>query len=101
MLKKLVALLALALMVAGCSKPPGKEQVQEALKRYTPLKFEVLQVSKTQQIPGLYEVVLRADKQTLVLYMDQKAQYVLSGNLVDLESKKNLTVETQNQFQQK
>jgi len=101
MLKRVVALCALTLVIAGCGKAPGKEKVQESLKRFIPVNFQVLEVSKLQQIPGLYQVVLRADKQTLVLYVDQKAQYVLSGNLMELDSKKNLTLETQNKFLQK
>ena len=101
MLKKAILASALALLLAGCGRPPGKERVQEALKRYIPVPFEVLQVRQLPEIPGLCEVVLRVDRQPIVLYLDRKAQYVVSGNLMSLESKKNLTLETQNKFLQK
>jgi hypothetical protein len=98
MLKRVVAVGAVALAIAGCAKAPGKEQVQESLKRFIPVSFEVLEVTPLQEVPGLYQVVLRADKQPLVLYVDKKASYVISGTLMSLEPRKNLTMETQNKF---
>ncbi|HBG08264.1 MAG: hypothetical protein A2075_06805 [Geobacteraceae bacterium GWC2_58_44] len=101
MLKKLAALCALALALVACSKPPGKEQIQESVKQVIPVGFEVVQVSELKEIPGLYEVVIRVNKQPIVLYLDKKAKYAFSGSLMSLETKTNLTVETQKKFLQK
>lgn len=101
MLKKLFIACALSLFLAACSSPPTKEQVKESVKRIIPVNFEVLQVNKLEDIPGLFEVVLRANNQTVVLYVDQKAKYVISGSLMALDTKTNLTMESQKKYQQK
>jgi hypothetical protein len=46
-------------------------------------------------VPGLIEVAVKMDKQPVVLYMDKKAQYVFSGSLLHVETRKNLTIEAQ------
>ena len=101
MLKKLFIACALSLILAACSSPPTKEQVKESVKRIIPVNFEVLQINPLQDIPGLFEVVLRANNQTVVLYVDQKAKYVISGSLMALDTKTNLTMESQKKYQQK
>ena len=101
MFKKLCVACVLSLALAACSTPPTKEQVKESVKRIIPVNFEVLQVAELKEVPGLYEVVLKANSQPIVLYVDQKAKYVLSGSLMALDTKVNLTMETQKKFQQK
>lgn len=101
MLKKLVAVCALSLLVAACSTPPSKEQVKESVKRIIPTNFEVLQVAKLQEIPGLYEVVIRVNNQPVVLYVDKTAKYVVSGTVMSLDNKVNLTMQTQKKFMTK
>jgi protein-disulfide isomerase len=101
MLKKLFIVSCISLALAACSSAPTKEQVKESVKRIIPVAFEVLEVRELKEIPGLYEVVLKADKQPIVLYMDKKAKYVLSGSLMSLETKSNLTMETQKKYLQK
>jgi len=103
MCKRLVVVFCIvsALALAACSAAPTKEQVSASLKSIIPIPFEVLGISGLKEIPGLYEVVLRANKQTLVLYTDEKAKYVLSGSLMALDNKRNLTQETQNKYLQK
>ena len=101
MLKKLVAVCVLSLSLAGCSNPPSKEQVKESVKNLIPVNFEVLQVAKLKEVPGLFEVVLRVNNQPIVLYVDKTAKYVLSGSLMSIDTKTNLTNETQKKFLQK
>ncbi|GAW65762.1 lipoprotein [Geoanaerobacter pelophilus] len=91
----------MAFSLAACSKPPAKEQVQAAVKKFIPVNFEVLQLSELKEIPGLYEVVISVNQQPVVLYVDKKAKYVLSGNVMSVENKANLTLETQKKFQKK
>lgn len=91
-----VALLFAALYLCSCSsQAPTKEVVSASIKKIMPPNFEVLTVTPLKEVPGLFEVAIKMDKQPVVLYMDQKAQYVLSGSLLHVETKKNLTIEAQ------
>ena len=101
MLKKLSVATCLLLSLAACSAAPTKDQVKESVKKIIPVAFEVLEVNEVKDIPGLYEVVIRANKQPIVLYMDKKTKYVISGSLMSLDNKSNLTLETQKKFLQK
>ena len=98
MLRKLSVACALSLSLVACSAPPTKEQVKESVKRIIPVNFEVLQGSELKEVPGLYEVILRANNQPIVLYVDKKAKYVISGSLMALDTKTNLTLESQKKF---
>lgn len=101
MLKKFLVLSLVALSLAACSKPPAKEQVVAAVKTFIPVKFEVLQLSELKEVPGLYEVVISVNQQPVVLYVDKKAKYVFSGSVMSVDTKANLSVETQTKFQKK
>lgn len=101
MFKKFLVLALMAFSLAACSKPPAKEQVQAAIKNFIPVNFEVLQLSELKEIPGLYEVVISVNQQPVVLYVDKKTKYVFSGNVMSVDTKANLTVETQKKFQKK
>lgn len=101
MFKKFLMLALMAFSLAACSKPPAKEQVQAAIKNFIPVNFEVLQLSELKEIPGLYEVVISVNQQPVVLYVDKKTKYVFSGNVMSVDTKANLTVETQKKFQKK
>ena len=89
-------LLVVMLLICACSsKVPDKETVSESIKKIMPPNFEVVSILPLKELPGLIEVSVKMDKQPVVLYMDKKAQYVLSGSLLHVESKKNLTIEAQ------
>ncbi len=101
MFKKSLVLCLFVLAFAACSKPPAKEQVQESIKKFIPVNFEVLRISELKEISGLYEVVISINAQPVVLYVDKKAKFVFTGNIMSTENKANLTLETQQKFQQK
>lgn len=79
--------LILAVSVAYAVEDPDREQIREALQAIAP-DAEISSVEATP-IEGLYEVVIGRD----VLYMTAEGRYLLQGNLVDLEERKNLTEE--------
>jgi len=89
---KIVLSVSLFLLCA-CTATPGKEQVSKTIQKIMPPNFEVVSVSPLKEVPGLIEVLVKMDKQPVVLYMDKKAQYVISGSLLHVESKRNLTAE--------
>lgn len=63
-----------------------------------PPNFEVVSITPLKEFPGIVEVAVKMDKQPVVLYMDKKGQYVLSGSLIELKTKKNLTIEAQSRI---
>ena len=95
MVSRIVSSAALLFLCACSTQVPAKEKVTESIKKIMPPNFEVVSVTPLKELPGLIEVAVKMDKQPIVLYMDKKAQYVFSGSLLHVESKKNLTVEAQ------
>ncbi len=96
--RKLI-IVGLSVSLAACgSSAPTKEAVTASIKKIMPVNFEVVQVTLLKDISGLSEVVALVDKQPVVFYTDKTGKYVLSGSLVAVETKQNLTLETQNKF---
>ena len=93
--KKMTAAVILTGLLAGCGSAPSKEKVTEALKPIMPANFTVNSVEKLNVIKDVYEVVVAIDKQPTVLYVDKSLKHVISGSIVEIASKKNLTYETQ------
>jgi thiol:disulfide interchange protein DsbC len=89
-------LLPFLFFLSACTtQTPTKEVVTASIKKIMPPNFEVVGISPLKEMPGLFEVSVKMDKQPVVLYMDKNAQYVISGSLLNVETKKNLTVEAQ------
>lgn len=82
---RLVLPVSLLLSATAVFAEDGVEALKKALTRHLP-NTEITQVSKSP-ISGLYEVIVGAQ----VVYMDQNAQYMLDGDLVDLSTRKNYT----------
>lgn len=93
--RNIVAALLVTGMLAGCGAAPTAEKVTEALKPIMPPNYTVNTVTKLGAIGDIYEVVVAIDKQPTVLYVDSKLKHVISGSIVELATKKNLTYETQ------
>lgn len=69
--------------------------VQQKLKQIIPNAPDA-KISKSV-IPGLYEVMIG----TKVLYIDQDAKYAVSGNIIELDTRKNLTSAAENKARKK
>lgn len=92
-------LFATFLLFSACSyNTPSKETVIASIKEIMPPNFEVVNIVSLKEVSGLIEVSVKMDKQPVILYMDRNAKYILTGNLMHLESKKNLTIESQNKI---
>jgi protein-disulfide isomerase len=101
MLKKLLGVSCLCLLGAGCSgsQGPSKDLVKQSMQKVLPVPFQVLDVRQVKEIPGLYQVALKTASQPIVVYMDSKAKYLISGSLMALDTKTNLTLESQKNYQ--
>jgi hypothetical protein len=89
-------IIAALLFLCSCSsKTPSKDMVATSLKSVMPPDFEIVSISSVKDIRGLIEVSVKMNKQPVVLYMDKKAKYVFSGSLLEVATKKNLTIDAQ------
>ncbi|GAB4214512.1 MAG: DsbC family protein [Rhodoferax sp.] len=78
-----------ALLLANTSALADEAQIRKALSERIPQLAAIDEVSKSP-IPGLYEVrVNGAD----IYYVDEKANYLIQGSLIDTQQKRNLTEE--------
>jgi len=66
----------------------GEAKIKSSLDRDHPEIGKVQQVNKAP-IPGLYEVVT----QEQIFYTDEKAQYLINGNIFEMKSGRNITDE--------
>lgn len=101
MFKKYIVLCLAALALSACSKPPAKEEVQAAVKKFIPMNFEVLQVSEVKGIDGLYETAINVGGHPVIFYVDKNCKFIFTGSMMSTETKANLTTEAQKKFQNK
>lgn len=105
MLKKFLLLFTVLIpiyILSGCgqtsAKCPTKDQVKAQVKDLIPQDFTVESVSNLKEIKSLCEVVIKVGTQPVVFYMDGESNYLLTGSLISLKDKKNLTRERQQEF---
>lgn len=94
-------LAGLLIVLAGCGRAPSKEEAAAAIGKITPVKFDVLEVSKMQEIPGLYAVAVSINGQPVIYYLDGKARYIVLGNVMRAADRTNITMEAQKKFGKK
>lgn len=90
MLKPLLLLLA-SLVCANVYADEAK--VLDTLQKNYPQLGKIDKVNKAV-VPGLYEVVMNGR----LLYTDEKAQYLINGNIFELKSGRNLSEERSRQL---
>ncbi len=88
----LVSILA-GLAVACSPKCPTPKGAATALQPILPKGSDVTAVRTVKEISGLCETVVTLNKKPVILYLDRTGQYVLSGSLFEIATKKNLTQE--------
>jgi protein-disulfide isomerase len=96
----LLAAVTVSFLSACGGSPLNKEKAAASIKKIMPVNFEILAINKIKDIPGLNEVVVRVGSQTIVLYVDNKAKYLVSGTIMSTETSQNLTLETQKKYAQ-
>lgn len=99
MIKKSVCLVLVLFFLSACkggfisaSDCPKVEELQKALDNIQ--RGLVLEKIERSPIAGLCEVVVKlTETERALFYTDSKGQYVLSGHIIELSTKKNLTSE--------
>ncbi len=97
MKKVILGLLAGSLLAGSCQEGvtcPSKDTVKASLSKLINRDFEIEAVNPVKDIPGLCETVIRVGIRSAVVYVDSKANYVITGNLIDVNTKENLTQKT-------
>lgn len=92
---KFCVVLTAFVMVIGCGGAPSKDAVKTSVKKIMPVDFEISEVNKLKEISGLYEVILKLNNQSIIFYTDKDAKYIVSGSIVEADTKKNITMERQ------
>jgi len=94
----LLAVCPLLMLSACTSSCPSKDAAKATVEKVMPVKFEVASVKRMEGIPGLCETVVLANKQPIVLYLDAKGRYIVSGSVIEIATRKNLTLEKQKEY---
>jgi thiol:disulfide interchange protein DsbC len=90
---KFVSLALAATLMFAATAQANESVIRKALMEQFP-KANIASVKKTNY-SGLFEVYLDGQ----LIYVDAKAQYVFSGDVIDLKSRANLTQERLNRLQ--
>ncbi|MGB9667632.1 MAG: DsbC family protein [Thermosulfidibacteraceae bacterium] len=96
---KKVLLCVLLLVGISCSAVdskssscPSKEKVQANLKNVIgDASIEVVNVTAVKGFDGICEAFVKIDGDARILYIDKSGRYLLTGNLIDLVERRNIT----------
>ncbi len=77
----------------GASDCPTIQQVQEGIKKVFDKNFEVKNVKPTKELPGICEAHVIVQDRYNILYIDQTGKYFIAGNIIEVDTGKNLTQE--------
>lgn len=83
--------LVLSLALVATTAQAGDADIRQSIESRFP-GTKVTEVNKAV-LPGLYEVVMDGRQGPMVAYTDDKARYVMVGDLLDIKSQRNLTRE--------
>ena len=84
-MRKLIALSLFALMTSAYA---GEKEIRKLMESRFPNMGKIEHIAKTPYL-GLYEIT--ADGQ--MYYVDEKAQYLFDGHIIELETKRDVTEE--------
>ncbi len=85
----LIVGLLLSATQAAATEPLTKEAVVQALKD---IQGEVVAVAPSEVL-GLYQVTVKMQDRNIPVYLDSTGTYMISGNIIDLKQRRNLTEE--------
>jgi len=86
MLKQIISGVCLVLLLAAGAAQADEAKVKQAVEAAIGEKVEGV---RKANVLGLYELRIGGD----ILYADEKANYLITGNIIDLKTRQNLTQE--------
>lgn len=93
------AVILISVAIFGCGyRCPTKEEMKTLIATILPVNLEVVEVAPLKEISGLCEVVVRTNEIPVIFYTDKKGAYVISGSIVEMQTKRNLTSLTQKKY---
>jgi thiol:disulfide interchange protein DsbC len=73
---------------------PSPEKLEQGIRKVFPkLQFEMMKVSPSE-VSGLCRIQVKIGAQIHLLYADSRGDFLFTGNLFDIKTGKNLTMET-------
>lgn len=94
----LLTMLLVMLSLSGCSQCPSKEAARNSLQSLLPEQLTIAEIRSSKEVPSLCEIILTGDKQPTVFYIDKKGRYLVLGSLIEVATKKNITLERQKSY---
>jgi thiol:disulfide interchange protein DsbC len=82
----------LVLLFSGKSFALTNEEAAQILKDYIKTEFKVLEI-KEAPIEGLWEVACEVGQGKVILYVDKNLRFIISGQILDRQAKRNLTLD--------
>ena len=86
-----VPLLAALLTTTLSACEAGEKEIRQAIQTLAP-GAKINQISQTG-VKGVSEVTIEGDQGPMVVYADDKGQYLLVGEMLEVKSRRNLTKE--------
>ncbi len=95
MIANLVSLIIF--LVHGSSFALTKEEATTILKELVKTEFKILEIREAP-LEGLWEVVSEVGQDRMIIYIDKNSKFIFNGQILDLQTKKNLTIDRLKEF---
>jgi len=82
----------LVLLLFGKSFALTNEEATHILKDYIKTEFRILEM-KEAPLEGFWEVVCGIGQDRVILYVDKNLRFIISGQILDRQTKRNLTLD--------
>jgi thiol:disulfide interchange protein DsbC len=88
----------LVLFLVGESLALTKEEASLILKDLTNTEFKILEIREAP-LQGFWEVASEIGQERKIIYIDKSLRFIIVGNILDRQIKRNLTVDRLKDFQ--
>jgi len=88
----MVLLLTLILLLFEGSMALTKEEAANIMKEVVRTEFKILEV-KEAPLVGFWEIGAEVGKENMIVYIDKSLRFIIHGQILDRQAKKNITLE--------
>jgi len=82
----------LSLLLLGNAFALTNEEATSILKDYIQTEFKILEI-KEAPLDGLWEVACGIGQDRIILYIDKNLRFIISGQILDRQTRRNLTLD--------